>query len=421
MAMNFDTYNTSFQSLMKPMYNVNSNYALAMGGYPGAGYAGMAGAGYLNPAMMGMYASGPMANVAVGQFSASTLLPAEDQMNNYYARPIAAHKKENDTGTILGMLATALGTAAMLAALTKGKVTRVPRNVNRASKTMKMNSVGATNGTNGTNGVTKGTGSTTNGTRGTGGNTNGTNGVTNGTGGVTNGAGNSNVAGYLPPHTPSSRWQNAMNKKAAAMNQPSSGRVIVTPPPAGAAGSSATGASTGNLPTAVNNTPQVVSTPAQRHNFNNWKADAQDVEFIDLPAPTTNGKVNLKPITEYYKTENPTFNIPHRTYGPIAALPAPAPANLPAVTPKINLKPITEYYNTGRQIYNIPSGAPKAALPSPAAAANEKLISVRPDLANKGEVVYTTQTPQSMSNGYSIGSNAKGADKLAELLAKMSS
>ena len=60
------------------------------------GYAGMAGAGYLNPAMMGMYASGPMANVAVGQFSASTLLPAEDQMNNYYARPIAAHKKEND-------------------------------------------------------------------------------------------------------------------------------------------------------------------------------------------------------------------------------------------------------------------------------------------------------------------------------------
>ena len=124
---------------------------------------------------------------------------------------------------------------------------------------------------------------------------------------------------------------------------------------------------------------------------------------------------------EYYKTENPTFNIPHRTYGPIAALPAPAPANLPAVRPTINLKPITEYYNTGRQIYNIPSGAPKAALPSPAAAANEKLISVRPDLANKGEVVYTTQTPQSMSNGYSIGSNAKGADKLAELLAKMSS
>ena len=64
MAMNFDTYSTSFQSLMKPMYNVNANYTIGAGGYPGA--AGMIGGGYMNPAMMGMYAMGPMANVGVG-------------------------------------------------------------------------------------------------------------------------------------------------------------------------------------------------------------------------------------------------------------------------------------------------------------------------------------------------------------------
>ena len=145
MAMNFDTYSTSFQSLMKPMYNLNANYTLGMGGYPGAG-AGMYGAGFMNPAMMGMYAMGPMANVGIGQFRADYLLKGEDQMNNYYARPVPVHKKENDTGTILGILGTALGTAALLAALTKGKFRRAPRNPRTVNPTTTPNTPAPTTG-----------------------------------------------------------------------------------------------------------------------------------------------------------------------------------------------------------------------------------------------------------------------------------
>ena len=40
-------------------------------------------------------------------------------------------------------------------------------------------------------------------------------------------------------------------------------------------------------------------------------------------------------------------------------------------------------------------------------------------MANKGSIVYTTHTNPTFNQGYSIGANAKGADKLAELYAKM--
>ena len=53
------------------------------------------------------------------------------------------------------------------------------------------------------------------------------------------------------------------------------------------------------------------------------------------------------------------------------------------------------------------------------AMAEAKLQDIRPDLTRQGSVVYTTHTPESLAQGYSIGSTAKGADKLAELLAKM--
>ena len=42
-----------------------------------------------------------------------------------------------------------------------------------------------------------------------------------------------------------------------------------------------------------------------------------------------------------------------------------------------------------------------------------------PDMSAQGSVVYTTHTPETLAKGYSIGTNAKGADKLAELLAKL--
>ena len=112
-----ENYNTSFQSLMGPMYNVNANYS-AYG--MGAGAYGMGnglgfGSGYMGGLMT------PMANVGVGQFNGDYLIKDDSKNNNYYARPVAVHKKIDETGTILGILGTALGTAALLAALCKGK------------------------------------------------------------------------------------------------------------------------------------------------------------------------------------------------------------------------------------------------------------------------------------------------------------
>ncbi len=369
MAMNFDTYNTSFQSLMKPMYNVNANYAMGLGGYPGA--AGMYGSGYMNPAMMGMgmYAAGPMAGVSVGQFNASYLLPAEDQMNNYYARPVAAHKKENETGTILGILATALGTAAMLAALAKGKFRRAPKapKSNAAPRTAnnQTSSLATTNNTasNSTGGV-----KTKNNTTTLSKNTNNTQSA-------------SRIAGALPPHN--SRRQYALNKLQAASNLPSSGNVIVTPPPAlPASGSAATGSSIANL-------PAVVTKPVQN------PVNPSNIATPNVPSVVSQN-IKLRPIEEYINHQN-QFNIPDKWIK--GSLPLHAGTQQAAST-TANVKAL-----------------PKSA----EALANEKLIEVRPDLTSQGAVVHTTHTPESIANGYSIASNAKGGDKLAELLVKLQS
>jgi len=109
-----ENFNTSFQSLMNPMYNINANY----GGY-GIG-AGFGGYGMGNGGYMGGFMT-PLANVGVGQFNGDYLIKNDAQNNNYYARPVAVHKKKDETGTILGIIGTALGTAALLAALRKGK------------------------------------------------------------------------------------------------------------------------------------------------------------------------------------------------------------------------------------------------------------------------------------------------------------
>ena len=123
MVMNFDNYSTSFQSLMSPMYNVQANYNAMAGGFGngyGAGY-GMGGYyGGMFPGM-GMGFMSPMANVGIGQFNADYLVRNDDKNNNYYARPIATHKKHDEGATILGVVGTALGTAALLLALAKGK------------------------------------------------------------------------------------------------------------------------------------------------------------------------------------------------------------------------------------------------------------------------------------------------------------
>lgn len=114
-----ENYATSFQSLMSPMYNVNANYS--MNGYGmGAGYGLGYGGGYMGGLMT------PMANVGVGQFNADYLIKDDSKNNNYYTRPIATHKKKDETGTILGIGAAALATIALLVAACKGKAPVTP-------------------------------------------------------------------------------------------------------------------------------------------------------------------------------------------------------------------------------------------------------------------------------------------------------
>ncbi len=125
MVMNFDNYSTSFQSLMSPMYNVQANYNAIAGGYGngyGAGlgmggyYPGM-GAGYMGMGMGGFMT--PMNGVGIGQFNADYLIKNDDKNNNYYARPIAAHKKHDEVPTMLGILGTAFRYGSFIACIGK--------------------------------------------------------------------------------------------------------------------------------------------------------------------------------------------------------------------------------------------------------------------------------------------------------------
>ena len=125
--MYFDDYSTSFQSLYSPMYNLQTSYSAIGGGAygAGAGYgAGMGMSAGMYPGM-GVY-NGSMTNIAVGQFGADQLIKNDDKLNNYYARPIATHKKKDELPTILGIIGTALGTAALLLAMRKGKQAKTP-------------------------------------------------------------------------------------------------------------------------------------------------------------------------------------------------------------------------------------------------------------------------------------------------------
>ena len=380
MAMNFDTYSTSFQSLMKPMYNVNANYMMGAGGFGRAG-AGIYG-GYMNPAMMGMSAMGPMANIGVGQFNANYLLQGEDQMNNYYARPVAAHKKENDTGTILGILGTALGTAALIAAMAKGKFRRVPGN-GRAPITPPPAGGGTTNP------PIRPTGSST--------------------------------------VVPSSVAPQAKTAPAPAVTAPAPAQTAA-PAPAVAAS-----APTGTTPAPTGTTPAPV-------------------------------KPNLPPLADLLKAQGPSIVLPAASNAATATAPAatqiagylPAPAvsqrmqnalnkqaaamNLPS-SGNVITTPLTPQQATAAGIRTPEAQAAydrvlaqqfkpglkreaaradaRAAFRTPADMANQKLNEVRPDLGSQGAVVHTTHTPETISAGYSIGSNAKGADQLAALLAQM--
>ncbi len=121
--MYFDDYSTSFQSLYGPMYNLQTNYSAYSMPYAGGAYAGG-----MFPYMGGAY-NGSLTNVPVGQFGADQLVRNDETRNNYYAAPIAPHKKKDELPTILGIIGTALGTAAMALALAKGRGKKVPKPV----------------------------------------------------------------------------------------------------------------------------------------------------------------------------------------------------------------------------------------------------------------------------------------------------
>ena len=126
MALGYDNYSTSFQSLYSPVGVVQSNYSYVNPGNGNVSGAGANGNGSNGAAYPGVntnihnYYTGfydPLAN----QMTQENLLKHEKENNDYYARPIAPHIKDDNTGTILGTIATALSTLALIAALRKGK------------------------------------------------------------------------------------------------------------------------------------------------------------------------------------------------------------------------------------------------------------------------------------------------------------
>ena len=129
MALGYDNYSTSFQSLYSPMGIVQSNYSYVNPGAGMNGTAGGYGAGYpggMNTNISNNYYGGfydPLAN----QMTTESLLKHEKDNNDYYARPVPAYIKDDNTGTILGAIATGISALALLAALRKGKPVMKPR------------------------------------------------------------------------------------------------------------------------------------------------------------------------------------------------------------------------------------------------------------------------------------------------------
>ena len=134
----------------------------------------------------------------------------------------------------------------------------------------------------------------------------------------------------------------------------------------------------------------------------------------------------MKPIQEYLpKADNVFTQLP--VSGVKGYLPAPSaidPNKLPVLASRqtVQLKPIQEYLpKSDIKLENIP-GVVKGYLPAPNQTLNkinENIKLTNPELARQGSVVYTTHTPETLANANSIGANAKGADKLAELLKNM--
>ncbi len=384
MVMNFDNYSTSFQSLMSPTYNVMANYNAVnngnngyYGGYSSYGFGNYNGFGY------GGFIS-PMSNVGIGQFTADYLIKDDDRNNNYYTRPIAVHKKKDETGTILGIIGTALGTAALLLSLRKGRrpsraVTNPTNPVNPVRPANPVNPVHPTNPTNpvnpggnpvnpqGTN--IKGylppyTGTTTTVNTPAGGT------PVVPTGGNQVNPGNTIVKGLLPPHV--DRRADAIAKQQAAMNQPSSGVVYTPPEPKAPAGLLPQHTATTPVNPAVSAKPNIgplsdyLPKPQQTFNIpqQGIKGCLPASTSSNLPVHVPSNRADLGPIENYLPKQQQTFNIPQQ--GIKGCLPASTSSNLPVHVPsnRADLGPIENYLPKQQQTFNIPQqGGTKGLLP----------------------------------------------------------
>lgn len=405
--MYYDDYSTSFQSLYSPMYNLQTNYSMmnnAGAGYGmGAGYG--VGAGYgMGMYPMGIY-NGSMTNVAVGQFGADQLIKDDPQLNNYYARPIATHKKEDELPTILGILGTALGTAAMLLALRKGK---------KAPKVKPAPTPNPTTAPTGGNNV------------------------------IDN-------PWKIPGSSTGAPGSNYQTKNLPA---------VVTKTPANATGQS--GANAEEVvqqvkfitnkdvdPTLV---PIVYGQGVNNSFAENLRRNAVDAEIVEQSATRAlvanqpvkgllsahygvdpnkalsvvpKQTVQLKPIEEYLPKSENVFQLPASQVRGYLPAPSAVDANkLPAVVSKqpANSTTFKEYVTKDDiNLDNIPFGV-QVFLPANYKAlnkVNKNIELTNPEIARLGRIVHTTHTPETLANANSIGANAKGADKLAELLKNM--
>ena len=412
--MYFDDYSTSFQSLMGPMYNVQANYSANIGGAAGAAVG--AGAGSVNnTSIYNMGYISPMMNVGVGQFGADQLIKGDQFKNNYYTRPIAAHKKKDELPTILGIVGTALGTAALLYALTKGRGRKAPSpRPNPTPGPVPTPTPTPTPGPIPTPNP-------------------------------------NNVRGLLPhkPIDPNSLPAVRYNHPTFSGSSNAGSNIGGTGSNVGGTGSNIggvgsspinTGAGTsvggnGSLPATINNpvsTPIITGVPTGRNSNSRIQDIAVDVPFeeigrFSLPASNVRGALPAP-------AAQPALASGSSVRGYLPLPDARTNNSLPVLASNnSNLKPISEFLPKneslvgnlpaaeGTKYLPLPDSRTKTSLPIPmnVAKAEQNLFAVRPDLASQGNVVYTTHTPATLQEGYSIGSNAKGADKLAQLLAQM--
>ncbi len=474
--MYFNDYSTSFQSLYKPMYNLQPGSASVTPGMAGADASTIAGTGAGLYSGYGMGGYNPITQVGIGQFGPDQLVKNNEQKNNYYARPIAAHKVKDETPMILGIIGTALGTAALLLALKKGKkVTPAPippnpgptppattgvmgNNFAKApnkAKSFKIdpNSIRYAGGKKGPKPgpqppvVTQSGNLPTVAPKYINPNTKGADyldriaspdaikgGLTRPYTPVQAGPNPPvvNQSGNLPTVAP--KYINPNTKGADYLDRIASPAAIqggLTRPYSPVQGNipQNTAEAPIGLLTGNTNTPagllgaspiNIPATIAQ----GNGSSIVKVPNNVTISGVPTRNKVTFAQGLRENAVDTPFEEIAGTTLSMNGQKALQGiQQNMPALATQPNLKPINEFLPRAEQNFVIQNAGLKGYLPTPQESiltkVNNNLNTIRPDMQRNGSIVYTTHTPETFANGYSIGANAKGADKLAALRAQL--